>query len=89
VLPITVLYGVLAVGWAILTEASVSFLGFGDPSFTSWGRMLQDAYTSQALSLKLWWVVIPPGACIAALLLSTFFIGQGIEEVVNPRLRRG
>src|SRR5207302_1620234 len=47
VLPIALLYGSLAVGWAILTEASVSFLGFGDPARISWGYMLQDAYISQ------------------------------------------
>src|SRR5262245_35289272 len=89
ILPISLLYAVLAVGWAILTEAGLSFLGFGDPHFISWGTMLQDAYTSQALSQRMWWTVVPPGMCIAALLLSIFFVGQGIEEVVNPRLRHG
>src|SRR5438034_1281488 len=50
VLPLSFLYGSLAVGWAILTEASISFLGFGDPNVISWGFMLQDAYNSQAMA---------------------------------------
>jgi peptide/nickel transport system permease protein len=48
ILPLSFLYGSLAIGWAILTEASVSFLGFGDPEVVSWGFMLQDAFLSQA-----------------------------------------
>jgi len=49
-LPVALLFGSIAIGWAILTEASVSFLGFADPDTTTWGFMLQDAYVSQALS---------------------------------------
>lgn len=48
ILPLSFLYGVFGVGWAILTQAAVSFLGFGGQSI-SWGFMLQDAYTSEAL----------------------------------------
>ena len=43
VLPLSFLYGSIAVGWAILTQASVSFLGFGDTGVISWGTMLQAA----------------------------------------------
>ncbi len=50
ILPLSFLYGSVAIGWAILTEAAVSFVGFGDPSRISWGFMLQDAFVSQALS---------------------------------------
>lgn len=85
--PISVLYGVFAVGWAILTEAGLSFLGFGDPASCSWGKMLQEAYVSQALSVGAWWWIFPPGIAIVLIVMSTYFISQGIEEVVNPRLR--
>lgn len=87
VLPTTVLYSVFAIGWAILTEAGLSFLGLGDPNSISWGRMLQNAYISQALDRGLWWWIIPPGLCIAGLVASVYFISQGVEEVVNPKLR--
>lgn len=87
VLPTTVLYSVFAIGWAILTEAGLSFLGLGDPNSISWGRILQNAYTSQALDRGLWFWIIPPGLCIAALVASVYFISQGVEEVVNPKLR--
>jgi len=85
--PISLLYGVFAVGWAILTEAGLSFLGFGDPSSCSWGKMLQEAYLSQALSQGVWWWIFPPGIAIILIVMSTYFISQGIEEVVNPKLR--
>lgn len=88
VLPLSFLYGSVAVGWAILTEASVSFLGFGDPNTISWGFMLQDAFVSQALSHKAFYWIIPPGVAIMLSVMAAFFIGRGFEEVLFPRLRR-
>lgn len=88
VLPLSFLYGTLAIGWAILTEASVSFLGFGDPDVVSWGFMLQDAFVSQALSRGAFYWIIPPGLCIMLTVMAGFFIGRGFEEVLFPRLRR-
>jgi len=88
ILPLSFLYGSLAIGWAILTEASVSFLGFGDPDVVSWGFMLQDAFNSQALSRGAYYWIIPPGICIMLTVMSGFFIGRGYEEVLFPRLRR-
>lgn len=88
ILPLSFLYGSLAIGWAILTEASVSFLGFGDPNVTSWGFMLQDAFVSQALSRGAYYWIIPPGLCIMLSVMAGFFIGRGYEEVLFPHLRR-
>lgn len=88
ILPLSFLYGSLAIGWAILTEASVSFLGFGDPDAVSWGFMLQDAFLSQALSRGAFYWIIPPGICIMLTVMAGFFIGRGYEEVLFPRLRR-
>lgn len=87
VLPTTVLYSVFAVGWAILTEAGLAFLGFSDPNLISWGRMLQNAYINQALQTEAWWWILSPGLCIMLLVLSIYLVSQGIEEVVNPKLR--
>ena len=61
ILPLSFLYGSIAIGWAILTEASISFLGFGPSDTVSWGYMLQDAYASQALSRGGYNWFVPPG----------------------------
>lgn len=87
VLPTAVLYSVFAIGWAILAEAGLSFLGFSDHELISWGAMLQGAYTGQALEQEMWWWIFPPGICISLLVISVYLISQGIEEVVNPSLR--
>jgi len=87
ILPIAILYGSVAIGWAILTEASVSFLGFGDASTISWGYMLQDAYASQALSRGSFHWFVPPGLAIVAVVAAGFFIGRGYEEVLFPKLK--
>jgi peptide/nickel transport system permease protein len=88
ILALSFLYGTLAVGWAILTEASVSFLGFGDPNITSWGYMLQDAYVSQALARGAYYWFVPPGICTMLAVMAGFFISRGYEELLFPRLRR-
>ena len=87
ILALSFLYGTLAIGWAILTEASVSFLGFGDPEVVSWGFMLQDAYVSQALARGAYYWFVPPGLCIMLAVMAGFFIGRGYEELLFPRLR--
>lgn len=86
ILPLSLLYGSLAMGWAILTEAAISFLGFGDPSVISWGYMLQDAFVSQALSRGSYYWFIPPGICIMLVVMAGFYIGRGSEKILYPRL---
>jgi peptide/nickel transport system permease protein len=87
ILPLSFLYGSIAIGWAILTEASVSFLGFGDADVVSWGYMLQDAFNSQALSRGAYNWFVPPGICIILVVVSGFFLSRGYEEVLFPKLR--
>jgi len=87
VLPITMLYSVFAIGWAIIAEAGLSFIGFGDSSMISWGLILNNAHTGNALLQGMWIWIVAPGVCIILFVLSTYFISQGIEEVVNPQLR--
>ena len=88
ILPLSFVYAAIAIGWAIITEASVSFLGFGDPDNVSWGMMLQDAFASQALSRGQYAWFVPPGVCIILVVVAGFFISRGYEEVFMPRLRR-
>ncbi|MFW5911416.1 MAG: ABC transporter permease [Halolamina sp.] len=87
ILPLSFLYGAFAIAWAILTEAGVSFIGLGDPGQVSWGTMLQNAQTYNALSQETWWWFVPPGICIALVVISGFLIGRGYEEITNPKLR--
>jgi peptide/nickel transport system permease protein len=86
VLPLTFANTALAMGWAILTEANISFLGYGDPRMASWGKILFQVYILQAMTLAWWWV-LAPGLAIILLVLSGFFIGRAYEKVANPRLK--
>lgn len=86
VLPISFVYAAINMGWAILTEASISFLGYGDPLLISWGKILFNAYVAQAVTVAWWWVMAP-GIAIVLLVLSGFFISRAYEEIINPRLR--
>jgi len=88
ILPLSFLYGSIAIGWAILTEASISFLGFGDPKSISWGYMLQDAFASQALAKQAYYWFIPPGICIILVVSAGFFITRGYENLLFPKLGR-
>lgn len=87
-LPLAVMEGTIAAGLAVVLEANISFLGFGAQEMTSWGAMLQLAFTSGAIR-SAWWWVIPPGVSITLLVVSFFFISRGIEEITNPERQRG
>ena len=87
VLPMSFLYIALGIAWATLAEASLSFLGFGDPRMVSWGQILYDAFLTGSARTN-WWNVLPPAFCISLFVISAFMIGQVYEEVVNPRLRK-
>ncbi len=87
VLPFSFLYMSLSVGGAIITEAALSFLGFGDPTVTSWGGMLSTLLTFSGGLYAYWWL-LPPGLGITFLSLGFYLIGRGFDEIINPRLRR-
>lgn len=72
---------------AILAEASLEFLGLGNPSVVTWGTMLYWADTGQALLNGAWWWIVPPGLAIALVGLSLSLINFGVDQVSNPRLR--
>jgi peptide/nickel transport system permease protein len=87
VLPYTFLYMTFTISGAIVTEAILAFLGFGDVYNVTWGMMLQYLQIS-GQSLIAWWWLLPPGICITLLSLSFYLIGRAFDEVVNPRLRK-
>ena len=87
VVPLALLEMAFMVNWAITAEASVAFLGFGDPDATSWGQIIHYNFIN-GHSRDAWWWAMPPGLAIVLLLVSIFFVARALEEVVNPRLRR-
>ena len=87
VLPFTFLYMTFTVSGAIITEAILSFLGFGDPSNVTWGIMLSTIESTGHTLDAMWWL-LPPGIAITLLSLAFYLIGRGFDSVVNPRLRR-
>ena len=87
ILPLALVNIAFALAWAIITEASIGFLGYSDPDVVSWGSVIYQAFASQMMYRAPWWV-IPPGAAIMILVSSVYFIGRAYEEAVNPRLRR-
>jgi peptide/nickel transport system ATP-binding protein/peptide/nickel transport system permease protein len=72
---------------AILTEASIAFLGLSNVTQWSWGTILYWAQVSGAELSRAWWWFVPPGLCIALIGTGLAFINFGIDDVINPRLR--
>lgn len=87
VMPMVFANTTLTVAIAILSETTLSFLGLGDPTRTSWGTMLDGAYHAGAITTGCWWYVVPPGVCVVLVVLAFTLIGQALEEILNPRLR--
>ena len=78
----------ISVPAAITTEAGLSFLGLGDPTFPTWGQILHDANQYGAAARGLWWWIVPPGLMIAITGLSFVFLGNALDAIVNPKLKR-
>ncbi len=87
IIRVVFLWVTMSVAFAVLTEASLSFLGLGDPTVISWGQMLNTAFSSGNLRTAWWWV-IPPSLALVMLVSSLYLIGRAYEEQTNPRLRR-
>ncbi|MFD3916586.1 ABC transporter permease [Streptomyces sp. NPDC058603] len=86
VMPLVLAQTTLGISNAILTEATLAFLGLGDPLIVSWGGMLQDAREAGAVSSGHWWYLAPPGIAIACVALTFTLCGRAIEAVLNPKL---
>jgi peptide/nickel transport system permease protein len=72
---------------AVMAEASLEFLGLGNPSTVSWGTILYYAQQQNALLTGQWVLVFAPGLAIALLALSFTLINFGVDALSNPRLR--
>jgi peptide/nickel transport system permease protein len=87
VLPLLLLYAAFNIAWSIITEASASFLGFGDGETISWGGMLYELWLSGKTRVAWWWFATP-SLCIVLLVTSLVFVSRAYEEIANPRLRK-
>ncbi|MHA2395284.1 MAG: ABC transporter permease subunit [Candidatus Thorarchaeota archaeon] len=87
VAPLIIVQTVLLVMNSIFFEISLDFVGLGDPAITSWGAMLYLAQNT-GISLGFDWLIMAPGIAIVLLLVGISFLGFGLDEVTNPRLRR-
>jgi peptide/nickel transport system permease protein len=88
--PLIIAQFVRAANIAILLEASLSFLGLGDPTNKSWGTVLYYANSRGAFLTGAWlWWVLPTGLLISMVVLAFAFIGYALEERTDPRLSAG
>ena len=87
VAPLLIANTVLTVAVAIFDETALSFLGLGDPSRISLGKVIQNAFERAAISAGAWWAIVPPGVLVALIILSCSLIGGALEDALNPRLR--
>jgi peptide/nickel transport system permease protein len=89
VAPLLIANTVLLVAYAIFAETFITFLGLGDPSLISWGRLIENAFTDDALLNNAWWAIVPPGVCVSIVVLACTMVGQSVEDSLNPRLSVG
>jgi peptide/nickel transport system permease protein len=78
---------VLTIAVAIFDETALSFLGLGDPSRTSLGKVNENAFERAAISSGAWWAIVPPGVLVALIILGCSLVGGSLEDALNPRLR--
>jgi len=71
----------------MVAEAGLSFLGLGDPTAISWGKMLAEAQSGGALLFGHWWWIIAPGIGIFIAVFAFMRIGLVMEEILNPRMK--
>ncbi|TBH21154.1 ABC transporter permease [Thermus thermamylovorans] len=82
--PLVVL-ATLQIGYAILVESALSFLGFGiQPPVATWGNMLANA---QEYIFMAPWLALPPGFMIFLTVLAFNFVGDGLRDALDPRSR--
>ncbi|MBC9928365.1 MULTISPECIES: ABC transporter permease [unclassified Leucobacter] len=85
VMPLVLANTSLAVGVAIISEATLAFLGINGGGI-SWGTMLQQAMGSGAAVAGFWWLIVAPGLAILVVVLAFTLVSRALETVVNPTL---
>lgn len=87
IFPVVVPKFMLTVATAMISEASLSFLGLGDPSMKSWGLMINFALIKGGLVNEMWWWYLPPGICIILFVFSIVSLGFSFEETQRVALQ--
>jgi len=78
---------ILLFGGAVLTAATLDFIGLGPTNGISLGLMMNYSVMNAALQLGMWWWFVPPGIAIAAIVGALYVMNVGLDEVFNPKLR--
>lgn len=76
-----------SVTYTIITQATLEFLGLGNPMSVSWGTMLYHAQNTSAISIGAWWEVLVPALAVAGIGIGLSLLNFGVDEISNPRLR--
>ncbi len=88
VLGIVIVYLTLTIPAVMLFEAFLSFLGLGvAPPDVSWGQLLNDGVEALSSIKLFWWVVVFPGAALAATLFALNFLGDGVRDALDPKMK--
>jgi peptide/nickel transport system permease protein len=84
--PQIMVIGTISLGFAIIAEGSLSFLGLGTrPPTPTWGNMISGARTFMELAP---WTAIAPGLALMLVVLAINFLGDGLRDLLDPRERR-
>ena len=73
--------------YTVITQATIEFLGLGDPLAVSWGTMLYNAQNTSAMHVGAWWEILVPTIAIAVLGIALALLNFAIDEISNPKLR--
>jgi oligopeptide transport system permease protein len=88
VLGVVIVYLTLTIPAVMLFEAFLSFLGLGvAPPDVSWGQLLNDGVEALSSVKLFWWVVVFPGAALAATLFALNFLGDGVRDALDPKMK--
>jgi len=88
VFPLIFANTILLVANAIFSESFLDYFGLGDPEVVSWGWMLDEAENYDAFTSEAMWWIAAPGICIVMLIMAFYLVGDALDEVLNPKLRR-
>jgi len=88
VFPLIFANTILLVANSIFSESFLDFFGLGDPRIISWGIILETAYEKGAFNSYAWWNIFFPGFFIIILIMAFYLMGDALDEVLNPKLRR-
>ena len=88
VMPLILVSSTLTVAGSLLSEATLTFLGLGNPANVTWGEMLHEAFFGGAFTAGAWWFLLPPGLAILVVVLAFTLTGRAVEYVLDPRMEK-